>query len=158
MKVLLLSLFFLTSCSVARYYQGPALTQELRKNATSLELVMATIETDFEQKETFLEQFQVKGKDPFIKENLDQKLDEMKGKREAVIRRMSYIRNMNNGLLSKVENKSKIKEGDPVFREIENFADDKDRELSVLMKEFANYQKASEEFEKLAFFTRMVKL
>lgn len=157
MKVLLLSLFFLTSCSVARYYQGPAVSQELRKNATSLELVMATVESDFEQKVNFVEQFQLKGKDPFIKENLDQKLGEMKAKREAVIRRMGYIRNLNNGLLGKVEKKSKITEGDPIFNAIENFADDKNRELSVLMKEFANYQKASEEFEKLAFFTRMVK-
>lgn len=157
MKVLLLGLFFLTSCSVARYYQGPAISQELRKNATSLEIVMTTIETDFEQKETFMEQFQVRGKDPFIKENLDQKLDEMKEKREVLLRRMSHIRNLNNGLLTKVENKTKITEGDPIFKAIETFADDKDRELSVLMKEFANYRKASEEFEKLAFFTKMVK-
>jgi len=154
---LLFLCFFLIGCSSTRFYQGPAVSQELRKNATSLELVMATIETDFEQKENFLEQFQVKGKDPFIKEGLDQKLSEMKQKRQAVINRMSHIKELNDGLLGKVEKKKKITEGDPVFKAIENFADDKDRELSVLMKEFANYRKASEEFEKLAFFTRMVK-
>jgi hypothetical protein len=29
--------------------------------------------------------------------------------------------------------------------------------LNILMRDFANYKKASEEFEKLAFFTKMVK-
>lgn len=154
---LLILCFFLAGCSMTRFYQGPAVSQELKKNATSLELVKATIETDFEQKETFLEQFQLRGKDPFIKEGLDEKLSEMRLKREAVLQRMSHISQLNNGLLGKVEKKSKISEGDPVFKAIENFAEKKDRELSVLMKDFVNYKKASEEFEKLAFFTRMVK-
>ena len=156
MRILIL-LFLLTGCSVTRFYQGPAVSQELKKNETSLELVKETLEADYEQKEDFLEQFQVRGKDPFIKEGLDQKLTEMRLKREAVLQRMSHIKELNSGLLGKVEKKSKISEGDPVFKAIENFADDKDRELSVLMKEFTNYKKASEEFEKLAFFTKMVK-
>jgi hypothetical protein len=152
----LLVLVFLGGCSLGRYYQGLAVSQELRKNATSLELVIASVETDFEQKEQFLDQFHVKGKDPFIKENLDQKLKEMNLRRE-VIEKSAHIRNLNNGLLNKIENKSKIKESDPEFRAIENFANNKDKELSFLMKEFSSYKKASEEFEKLAFFTRMVK-
>lgn len=154
---LLLFFLFLIGCSSTRFYQGPAVTHELRKNATSLELVLANIESDFKQKEEFLEKFQVKGKDPFIKEGLSQKLYEMKLRRETFMNKMSHIGELNSGLLGKVKEKKKISEGDPVFEAIESFADTKDRELAVLMKDFANYRKASEEFEKLAFFTKMVK-
>ena len=157
MKSYLLALLLLSSCSVARYYQGPAVSQELRKNATSLELVIASVETDFNSKKQFMDQFHNNGKDPFIMENLDQKLAEMEAKREVVISRTSHIRNLNGELIRKVGDKTKIKENDPVFNEIETFASEKNRELNVLMRDFANYRKASEEFEKLAFFTKMVK-
>jgi hypothetical protein len=157
MKSYLLALLFLTSCSTARYYQGPAVSQELRKNATSLELVIASVETDFKAKEEFMGKFHIKGKDPFIMENLDQKLAEMNAKREVVISRTAHIRKLNGELIQKVGNKFKIKDSDPVFQEIETFASDKDKELNVLMRDFTNYRKASEEFEKLAFFTKMVK-
>ena len=157
MKKILLSLLLITSCATKRFYQGPAVTQELRKNATSLELVITSIESDFKEKQTFLKRFEVKGKDPFITENLETKLAEMNMKREAVLAKSFNIREENNSLLHKVENKSKIKEGDSEFRAIENFAVKKDQELSGLIKEFGEYRKASAEFEKLAFFTRMVK-
>ncbi len=157
MKKILLSLLLITSCATKRFYQGPAVTQELRKNATSLELVITSIESDFKEKQTFLKRFEVKGKDPFITENLETKLAEMNMKREAVLAKSFNIREENNSLLHKVENKSKIKEGDSEFRAIENFAEKKDQELSGLIKEFGEYRKASAEFEKLAFFTRMVK-
>ncbi len=157
MKYYLLFLLFLSSCSTARYYQGPSVSQELRKNATSLELVIASVETDFKAKEQFMDQFHSRGKDPFIMENLDQKLAEMNAKKEVVISRTAHIRKLNGELIQKVGNKSKIKDNDPVFKEIEEFASDKDKELNVLMRDFANYRKASEEFEKLAFFTKMVK-
>ncbi|MES2528400.1 MAG: hypothetical protein V4598_15050 [Bdellovibrionota bacterium] len=157
MKSILLALLFISSCSSARYYQGPAVSQELRKNATSLQLVVASVDTDYFSKQEFLNQFQQRGKDPFITENLNRKLAEMEMKREAVISRTDHIRNLNGELIRKVGSKSKIRENDPVFEEIETFATDKDKELNVLMKDFANYKKASEEFEKLAFFTKMVK-
>ena len=79
MKPYLLALLFLSSCSTARYYQGPAVSQELRKNATSLELVIASVETDYKSKKEFMHQFHNTGKDPFILENLDNKLAEMEG-------------------------------------------------------------------------------
>jgi hypothetical protein len=157
MNSYLLALLFLSSCSVARYYQGTAVNRELRKNATTLELVIASVETDFKAKEEFADKFHGKGKDPYIIENLDKKLAEMEEKREAVIFTMAYIRDLNGELIRKVGNKTKIKENDPVFQEIETFAHNKERELNILMKDFANYKKASEEFEKLAFFTTMVK-
>ncbi len=157
MKSYLLALLLFTSCSTARYYQGPAVSQELRKNATSLELVIVSVESDFNSKKQFMDQFHNNGKDPFIMENLDQKLAEMEAKREVVISRTAHIRNLNGELIKKVGDKTKIKENDPVFNEIETFASDKDKELNVLMRDFANYRKASEEFEKLAFFTKMVK-
>ncbi len=157
MKSYLLALLLLGSCSTARYYQGPAVSQELRKNATSLELVIVSVETDFNAKKAFMDQFHTRGKDPFIMENLDKKLAEMEAKREVVISRTAHIRNLNGELIKKVGAKSKIKENDPVFEEIETFASDKDKELNFLMREYVNYKKASEEFEKLAFFTKMVK-
>ncbi len=119
--------------------------------------MITSIESDFKEKEKFLERFEVKGKDPFISENLESKLAEMNLKREGVLAKSFNIRDENNGLLQKVENKAKIPEGDPVFRAIENFAESKDRALAGLIKEFSEYRKASSEFEKLAFFTRMVK-
>lgn len=157
MKTILLSLLLITSCATKRFYQGPAVTQELRKNATSLELVITSIESDFNEKASFLKRFEIKGKDPFITENLENKLAEMNLKREAILSKSFTIRDENNGLLHKVENKSMIKEGEPEFRAIENFAESKDKELSGLIKDFSEYRKASAEFEKLAFFTRMVK-
>lgn len=154
---LLLLCFLLAGCSMTHFYQGQAVTQELKKNAIGLRLVQSTIDSDFQQKETFLKEIVKTGKDPFIREGLDQKLLEMKTKREAVLQKMSHIQNLNDGLIEQVENKNKISENDPVFGEIENFATVKNLELSILMNEFANYKKASIEFEKLAFFTRMVK-
>jgi hypothetical protein len=157
MKSYLLALLFLSSCSATRYYQGTAVNRELRKNATSLELVIASVETDFNAKEEFADKLHGKGNDPYIIENLDKKLAEMEEKREAVIFTTAHIRDLNGELIRKVGNKTKIKENDPVFKEIDTFANNKDRELNILMRDFANYKKASEEFEKLAFFTKMVK-
>ncbi|MFL5786050.1 MAG: hypothetical protein ACJ76H_15640 [Bacteriovoracaceae bacterium] len=153
----LLILIFLTGCSVARFYQGPAVSQELRKNETSLGLVVNQVESDFQQKANFVDNFHEKGKDPFIMKNLDMKLEEMKTHREIVIRTTDQIRKLNDHLLTKVEDKKKIREGDPAFKAIEDFADKKDEALSELLKEVANYKKSSEEFEQLAFFTKLVK-
>jgi hypothetical protein len=153
----LLMLILLTGCSMARYYQGPAVTQELKKNETNLGLVVASIEADFQQKQTFMDQFHEKGKDPFIMQNLDQKMDELNLQRNLVMQKSESIRQLNGKLMKKVGDKSKIREGDPVFSAIEDFAENKNEVLTELMKEFVTYKKVSEEFEKLAFFTKMVK-
>jgi hypothetical protein len=156
MKALLI-LIFLTGGSVARFYQGPAVSQELRKNETSLGLVVNQVESDFQQKASFVDKFHEKGKDPFIMKNLDLKLEEMKTHREIVMRTTDQIRKLNDHLLTKVEDKKKIREGDPAFKAIEDFADKKDQALSELLKDVANYKKSSVEFEQLAFFTKLVK-
>lgn len=155
MRVLLL-LFLLTGCSVTRFYQGPAVSAELQNNEKNLSIVVASVEADFAMKSTFMGQFQQKGKDPFIKENLDQKLVELREKKEILVTKTQELLKTNHQLLKQVSTKSKIKEGDPVFRNLEKFADHKDEALTELLEHFAAYKKTSEEFEKLAFFTKMV--
>lgn len=156
MRVLLL-LVLLTGCSVTRFYQGPAVSTELRKNEKNLSLVAVSVEEDFKQKSTFMSQFQKKGKDTFIMENLDEKLVELKERKLSLISKADALLKANNDLLEQVGDKNKITEGDPVFRDLENFATKKDQALLDLMKELAAYKKTSKEFEKLAFFTKMVK-
>ena len=157
MKVILLFLLVLASCSMVRFYQGPALSQELRKNATSLELVATAVESDFQQKVTFFSRYQEKGHDSYIKTNLREKLRELEQGKLAVLHQADHLRELNDGLLRKVADRKVIREGDPDFMAIESFAGNKDQAVNSLINEYGKYQRISAEFEKLAFFTRMVK-
>lgn len=156
MRTLLL-LLLLTGCSVTRFYQGPAVSAELAKNEKSLAIVVESVTSDFAQKSAFMTKIHERGKDPFIMENLDQKLTELKARKQILITKTESLLKANNQLLLEVNKKNEIKEGDPVFKNLETFADKKDVAIGELMKDLAAYKKSSAEFEKLAFFTKMVK-
>lgn len=156
MRTLLL-LFLLTGCSVTRFYQGPAVSAELANNEKSLAIVVESVNSDFAQKSAFMGKIHERAKDPFIMENLDQKLIELKERKQVLVTKTESLLKANNQLLREVSRKNEIKEGDPIFRSLENFADKKDEAIGELMKDLAAYRKSSAEFEKLAFFTKMVK-
>jgi hypothetical protein len=157
MKTLLL-LFILLGCSSNRFYQGPAVAQELRINEAALGLVMVSLQTDFEAKQTFFNNVRKISRDQFIMRSLNVKFRELKLSKEALMETTSYIKDLNEKLLKRVSEKDKIREGDPAFRAIENFAVDKEGQLAKLQKEYVIYEKTADEFENLAYYTRMVKI
>ncbi len=157
MKTILL-LILIMGCASRRFYRGPEIVQELKINEAALGLVMVNLQTDFETKQLFLNDVRKKRHDKFIMQSLNKKFQELKVSKETVLRRTSYIKNLNERLQEEVSEKEKIREGEHAFNAIEDFASDKNRQLAILQKEFANYEKTAEEFENLALHTRIVKI
>ncbi len=156
MKTVLL-LILLLGCAARKFYQGPEVAQELRINEAALGLVMVNLQTDFETKQNYFHEVKKKTHDKFIMQSLNLKFRELEETKEMVLRRTAYLKGLNGKLLDKVSEKEKIREGEPAFEAIESFASKKVRQLEILQKEYANYEKTAEEFENLAFYTRMVK-
>lgn len=156
MKFLLL-LLLVTGCSVTRFYQGPSVAEELKKNEQGLSLVIAKVEDDFRQKQEFVGRFEKTGNDPFIQDSLATMLQELEVRKNVLSSRADQILSRNGDLIEEIGDKKKIGENDPVFERLEEFARTKDQSLQEIMNELFAYRKAAQEFEKIAFFTKLVK-
>lgn len=152
----LILLFILSGCSTSRFYSSSALSEELKKNEMGLMLITDTLLADYQQNEKLLSELKKQTQSPFIIENLDQKLGLIASQKESFLKVTSHLRKKNEKLIRKVNGKEKIRQGDPIFREIENFAEDKNKEQVELIQELEKYQKASEEFKQLTLDSRMV--
>lgn len=152
----ILLLILILGCSSRKFYQGPELSQELRRNEAALGLVLISMESDFEQKVNFLNKAKKISRDTFILNNLTEKMKELKASKDSVVSRTNYLKRLNQKLLEAVSEKYKIREGDATFNAVEDFAEDKGRELGVLKNDILNYQKSAEEFEDLAQYTLLV--
>lgn len=130
------------------------MSQELIKNEKNLDLVLYSVESDFEEKQHFYRL--LNSKDTFIMKILGAKFDELETRRENVVHATTVLQSLNRKLLKEVEQEENIKEGGQVFRNIEIFADDKVRLMGSLRSQCESYERASEEFAKIAFFTKMV--
>lgn len=155
MKILFLSLFLFTGCSVNRFYRASDVTKELKNNASQLNMIAWTVDKDYQDKAAFFSNYQkeAKNKDSFIIQDLYWRLTELKNKRDLIMQKSQTLKAVNDGLLVELDRKKEVKESDPSYRKIENFAKATGPEVKVLFGEYSNYKTASTEFAQFALFT-----
>ncbi len=155
MKLLFLVLFLLGGCSVSRFYHAADVSHELKKNSDQLTWMAAKVENDFQDKEAFFKNFHKESpnKESYIVGDLAYRLNDLKLKRDHILSKSMFIKKVNDGLLQKMEKKSKIQETDPVYKEIEDFAVITQNDAKKLFEDFGKYKAASNEFATFAMFT-----
>lgn len=156
MKTILLLLLLCSGCSVARYYKAAEISTELKKNASQLAYLEDSVETDYQHKAEFYKSLtsNFPDKSGFVAQELRWRIKDMEEKKNTILAQSSYIRSVNDSLLTEIEDKKQISENDPVFDKIEEFSDSTTGEAKELFEEFDKYRNASAEFSRFVLFSK----
>ncbi len=152
---MLLVLILVSGCSTSPFYQASDVSRELKKNSNQLQVVTMNTIYDFQDKEAFYKNYleTSKNKDSFIIQDLAWRLSDMRNKKDSILRKSAFIKEVNDHLLNQLSKKNKVNATDPVFKKIEAFAKVTKPEANILFKEFESYKNASTEFARFALFT-----
>lgn len=149
-------MLLITGCTTTRVYRVSDLRQVLQENAIKLAILETDIERDYLEKEAFYQSYRKKQKNQrsFMLDDLNYRIRDLNAKKDIILKRTQSVRTKNEHLLTHLENKSKIKETDHVFEEIEAFADSSQKDTTVIFKELVHYRSASDDFARFAMITQ----
>ena len=152
MRLLLLWMLLITGCTTTRVYRVSELRQVLQENAIKLAILETDIEKDYLEKEAFYQNYRKEKNNQrsFMMDDLNYRIRDLNTKKDHILKRTQKVRTKNEHLLVHLENKSKIKETDHVFEEIEDFADSSQKDTAILFRELIHYRTASDDFTRFA--------
>ena len=156
MRLLLLWMLLITGCTTTRVYRVSELRQVLQENAIKLAILETDIEKDYLEKEAFYQSYRKEqnNKRSFMLDDLNYRIRDLNHKKDLILKRTQAVRTKNEHLLVHLEHKSKIKETDRVFEEIEDFADSSQKDTTILFKELIHYRSASDDFTRFAMIVK----
>lgn len=156
MRLLLIWMLLITGCTTTRVYRVSELRQVLQENAIKLAVLETDIERDYLEKEAFYQSYRKKQKNQrsFMLDDLNYRIRDLNAKKDIILKRTHAVRTKNEHLLAHLENKSKIKETDHVFDEIEAFADSSQKDTTVIFRELIHYRSASDDFTRFAMIVK----
>ncbi len=155
MRLLFVTLFLFSGCSVSKFYRSADVQRELKRNDTQLDLIAWTVEKDSSDNEAFYKNYQKdsKAKGSYLLEDLSWRLVELSKKKETILKLYQKLKQINHSLLSELGGREEIRESDAAYKRIEKFANLTGADVRLLFSEYASYKSASMDFANFSLFT-----